>query len=107
MVCNYRPLKAEKHRVRLTIGGNRLDYERDTASPMANLLDTIFFLNSTISDASKGARFMSLDIRYFFLMSTLPVEDREYTRIHSKYFSEEYKTANKLHDKVNQDGFVY
>ena len=42
MVCDYRPLKEEKYRVRLTIGGDRLDYTNETASPAANLLDTFF-----------------------------------------------------------------
>ena len=107
MVCNFRPLKNEKHRVRLTIGGDKLDYDRDTASPTANLIDTKILLNSTISDSKKGAQFMSLDIKDFFLMSPLPVGDREYMRIHSKYFSDEYKTLNNLHDKINKDGYIY
>ena len=107
MVCNYRPLKEEKYRVRLTIGGDKLEYDKDTASPTANLLDTKILINSTISDANCGARFMSLDIKDFFLNSPLPVEDREYMKIHSRYFSEEYKTMNNLHDKVNKDGFIY
>ena len=65
MVCDYRPLKDEKYRVRLTIGGDKLDYKKETAFPAANLLDTNSLLNSTISDAHKGAQFMSLDIKDF------------------------------------------
>ena len=33
MVCDYRPNKKEKHRVRLTVGGDVLNYFGDSASP--------------------------------------------------------------------------
>ena len=65
MVCDYRPHKDEKHRVRLTVGGDVLPYDDDSASPAASLLETKLLLNSTISDASRGARFMTLDIKDF------------------------------------------
>ena len=50
MVCDYRPLKEEKFRVRLTIGGDKLEYLEETSSPAANLLKTKLLLNSVISD---------------------------------------------------------
>ena len=67
IVCDYRPHKQEKHRVRLTVSGDRPPYNDDVASPAASLLETKLLLNSTISDASKGARFMTLDIKDFLL----------------------------------------
>ena len=66
MVCDIRPLKTEKYRVRLTVGGDRLQYPDDTASPAATLLETKLLLNSTISQSSKNARFMTIDIKTFF-----------------------------------------
>ena len=48
MVCNYRPLNDKKYRVRLTIGGDKLNYQDETASPTDNLLDTKILINSTI-----------------------------------------------------------
>jgi len=33
-VCDFRPLKSEKHRVRMTIGGDKLEYQDETASPI-------------------------------------------------------------------------
>ena len=86
MVCDYRPLKDEKYRVRLTVGGDKLPYNDETASPTADLLETKILLNSTISDAHKGARFMGIDIKNFFLMTSLPTKNREYMRIHKKNF---------------------
>ena len=90
MVCDYRPLKDEPYRVRLTVGGNKLDYFGETASPTANLLETKLLINSVISDAHKGARFLGIDIKDFFLLSSLPADQKEYMRIHSKYFDDEF-----------------
>ena len=105
MVCDHRPLKTEKHRVRLTIGGDRLDCTYETASPAASLLETKLLLDSVISDANRGARFLTLDIKDFFLQSYL--KDPEYMRIHSRYFTQEFRDVYKLHNKINTDGYVY
>ena len=91
----------------MTIGGDKLDYTKETASPTANLLDTKILINSTILDAEKNARFMTIDIKDFFLMSPLPPGEREYMRIHSQYFDKEIRYLYKLHDKLNSDGYVY
>ena len=48
------------------IGGDKLEYKNDTASPTANLLDTKNLLNSTISDANKGAHFMGIELKIVF-----------------------------------------
>ena len=93
--------------MRLTIGGGKLEYDKETASPAANLLDTKLLLNSTILDAHKGARFMSLDIKDCFLMNTLPVGEQECMRIHSKYFYSKIKNQYNLHDKINNNECVY
>ena len=105
IVCDYRPLNTEKHRVRLTVGGDKLDYENDASSPAATLLDTKLILNSTISDACRGARFATIDIKDFFLQSTLP--SAEYMRIHSKYFTEDIKSKYNINNLQYDDGYVY
>ena len=63
MVCDYKPLKEEKYRVRLTIGGGVLDYNNNASSPTASLLEEKSLLNSVISDAHEGARFMTADVK--------------------------------------------
>ena len=91
MVCDYCLIKDKKYCVRLTIGGNKLDYDKETASPTANLLDTKILLNCTISDAYAGARFMNMDIKDCFLMTPLPIGEREYMHIHGKYFNNKFR----------------
>ena len=65
-VLDYRPLKSEPHCVCITVGGDRLTYDADAGAPAANMLETKILVNSTISDAKQGARFMSTDIKDFF-----------------------------------------
>ena len=40
MVCDYRPLKSDPYRVRLTVGGDKLEYDGDAGSPAASLMET-------------------------------------------------------------------
>jgi len=54
-VCNIRPQKAETHRVRMTAGGDKLDYPGDPSSPAEAILDAKLHINSVISDAKHGA----------------------------------------------------
>ena len=104
-VCDYRPLKSEKYRVRMTIGGDRLDYAEETASPAASLIETKLLINSVISDAKNGARFLTLDLKDHFLQTIM--KEPEYMRIHSKYLTKEIKNQYKTNNYVWKDGFIY
>ena len=105
MVCDIRPFKEEKFRVRLTVGGDRLYYPDDAASPAASLLETKLLINSTISQSAFGARFMTLDIKDFFLQTEMPT--CEYMRIHNKYFVKNLRKKYNINAIVANDGFVY
>ena len=104
-VCDYRPLKQEAYRIRITVGGDKLSYDKDAGSPAANLLETKILLNSTISDANKGARFMSLDIKDHFLAT--PMRDPEYMRVPFKYFPQDIIDKYNLDLKVSATGYIY
>jgi hypothetical protein len=58
--CNYQPQKEEKHCIRLTFGGNPIDYPDNKSTPMANLTTAILLINSTIS--TLGAKFLGIDL---------------------------------------------
>ena len=105
-VCDYRPLKSEKFRVRMTVGGDKLDYFDNTSSPTASLVETKLLINSVISDhKSKNSRFCSMDLKDFFL--TTPMDRAEYIRINARYFSTAFRTLYNLHDKIHSDGYIY
>ena len=67
MVCDYRLQKTGKHYVRLTIGGDKLEYDFDTTFSAASFIDTKLLLNSIISDSSWEAQFMTMDIEEDYL----------------------------------------
>ena len=69
--ADHRPLKPEPFRIRCVVGGDKLDYHHDTSSPTTDLLETKLLINSTISDPRMGARFCSVDLKDFFLSSTM------------------------------------
>ena len=90
-VLNYRPLKTEPYQVHVTVGDNRLAYTLDAGSPAANMLETKILVNSTISDASKRARFMSADLKDIFLAT--PMDGKEYMKVYHQYFPEDIKNG--------------
>jgi len=49
------------------------------ASPVASLLETKLILNSVISDADKGARFLTADVKDFFL--AMPMQKPEFMKV--------------------------
>ena len=104
-VLDYRPLKSEPHRVRITVGGDKLSYTADAGSPTANLLETKLLVNSTISDAHKGARFMSLDLKDFFLAT--PMEGNEYMRVNYRHFPDDIRKKYNLQEKVTDSGHIF
>ena len=63
MVVSIRPTKAKVNRVRVMVGGDRLDLPSATTTHCNVLTMTKCLLNSTIS--TPGARFMTLDIKDF------------------------------------------
>ena len=64
MVASIRPTKAEVNRVRVTVGGDCLNFPGATTTHCAGLTTTKCLLNSTIS--TPGARFTTLDIKDFY-----------------------------------------
>ena len=68
---------ALQYRVRGTIGGNQIQYAGDTAAHTASMQLIKILLNSVVS--SKGAKFMTADIKDFYLGTPLP--NTEYMRI--------------------------
>jgi hypothetical protein len=104
-ICDERPLKEESMRVRITVGGNRLDYNYDAGSPAASILETKLTINSVISDANQGARFMGADLKDFFLAS--PMKEPEYMRIHSRFFPPDVRKQYNIDSLIASDNYVY
>jgi hypothetical protein len=105
-VCTMRPGKAEEWRIRMTVGGDRLDAYQDVRSPAVGLIDTKLHLNSVISDAGKGARYFTVDLKDFFLQSLMHIF--QYMRVHRKYLPIEIiDEYNLTEDYFDSNGYVY
>jgi hypothetical protein len=70
LVCDFKPNKTEKHWVRLTVGGDRLDYSGDTATSTADITTFKILINSTLS--TEDAEKMMMDIKNYYLGTPLP-----------------------------------
>ena len=105
-VCAHRPTKTEPFCVRLVVGGDKLSTHLDICSPAISVVDTKLHLNSTIPDASRGARYATADIKDFFLQS--PMRQFQYMRVHKRYIPPEIRTEYTLMDThYNSNNYIY
>jgi hypothetical protein len=85
IVCDYKPHKKEKERVRLTVGGDRLDYSGDVTTSTADITTFKILIYSTLS--TKDAAMMMMDINNYYIGTPLP--RFEYMKMLSSRFPEE------------------
>ena len=83
--------------------GNKINYPEDCGTRTADLLTVKLLLNSVIS--TPGAKFMTLDISNFYLMT--PLKRREYVKMKLADFPDNVVEHYKLKEKATSDGFVY
>jgi hypothetical protein len=69
IVCDYKPHKKEQERVRLAVGGDRLDYYGDVATSTADITTFKILINSTLY--TKDADMMMMDITNYYLDTPL------------------------------------
>jgi hypothetical protein len=93
-----RPQKAKTHRVRLTGGGNLIDYPGVVSTPTAKMTTAKILFNSVIS--TPGAPFMCTDVKDFYLNT--PMARYKYMRlplhILPQAIVDQYKLLPLLHD---------
>ena len=102
-VCELKPNKAEVHRTRLTVGGDKVHYPGDVGTPTADLTLVKMHVNSVIS--TRNAHYMTLDVKNFYLNT--PMVRYEYVRIKIEDIPEEIIVEYNLREKVTSDGYVY
>jgi hypothetical protein len=84
------------------VSGDRINYPFDVGTPTADMLLVKLLFNSVIS--TKNAKFMSLDIRNFYL--EMPMERYEYMRMRMADIPDEIIEQYKLKE-IEKDGYVY
>ena len=85
LVVDIRPLKSEKYRVRVTVGGDKLEFVGDASSVAASLSTVKLLSNSVVS--TEDAIFTTADVKDFFYGSILP--DPEYMKLALKIIPQE------------------
>jgi hypothetical protein len=102
IVCDYKPHKKEKERVRLTVGGDILYYYGDVATSTADITTFKMLINSTLS--TTDAVMMMMDIKNYYMGTPLP--RYEYMRMLLSRFLEDIINKYNL-TALAVDGWVY
>ena len=74
IVVDFRPQKEDPNRVRITAGGNLIEYPHELTTQTADITTTKIMWNSTIS--TNGARYAASDAKNFYLAT--PLDNPEY-----------------------------
>jgi hypothetical protein len=101
IVCDYKRYKKERERVRLPVGGDRLDYPGDITTSTADITTFKILINSTLS--TKDAAMMMMDIKNYYLGTPLP--RFEYMKMLLSRFPEEIIQKYNL-NALTVDGWV-
>jgi hypothetical protein len=70
-VCDHKPHKAEKERVRLTFGGDKLDYSVEVTTSTTDITTFKILINSTLS--TEYAEMVMMDIEDYYLGTPLAI----------------------------------
>jgi hypothetical protein len=102
IVSDYKSHKKEKERVRLTVGGDKLDYSGDVATSTEDITTFKILINSALS--TKDAAMMMMDIKNYYLGS--PLSRFEYMKMLLSRFPEEIIQKYNL-NALAVDGWIY
>ncbi len=102
-VCTVKPEKVELNQTRFTVGGDRFNYLGEVATPTAEMLVAKMLFNSVIS--TKGARFMTMDISNFYIMT--PLHHPKFIRVKLSNIPDEVIEGYKLREKVTKNNSIH
>ena len=102
-VCMVRPEKAEQNRTRFVVGGDKINYPGEVATPTTEMLVTKLLFNSVIPTI--GEKIMTMGISNFYLMT--PLKRPEFIRINIRDIPDEIINEYKLKEKMTANGSIY
>ena len=101
IIANYRPQKADPYCICFTVGGHRIYYPRNVATPTVELATVKLHLNSVISDINSS--YMNVDVKDYYLGT--PMNHYEYMRIPVKRIPQDMMDQYNFPD-LNVNGHV-
>ena len=102
VVVDYRPEKSDPYLTTITVGGYRVNHPGDCGTPTMELTTVKILLNIVVS--TPNAKFMTIDIKYFYLNT--PMEMNKYMRLKISNPPESVVQKNNLEEKVTKYGYV-
>jgi hypothetical protein len=102
IVVDFCPQKTDPHHIRITAGGNLINYPGELSTRTADLTTSKLMWNSILVTA--GAKYMCFDIKNFYL--TAPLDQFEYMKMPIDLFPEWIVKQYKLMKRV-LNGFIY
>jgi hypothetical protein len=102
IVVDYREQKADPNRVRITAGGNLIDYPGELTTRTADITTSKMLWNSVIS--TKGAKYMTMDIKNFYLCC--PLDRSEFMKMPISIFPQHIIDQYHLMDFVYK-GYIW
>ena len=102
IVVDYRPQKEDPNRVRITAGGNLIQYPGELTTRTADLTTSKILWNSVLS--TPGAKFMGIDIKSFYL--TAPLDRYEYMKMPLAVFPQHVRDQYDLETHA-KNGYVF
>ena len=102
-VVAVRPEKSEPKRVRITAGGDRLDYYGETSTETASLETAKILINSVLS--TPGAKMGAIDVENFYIHTLLT--NFQYMRFHISMIPQEIINEYNLNNIMETDGWCY
>jgi len=102
IVVDYRSQKDDPNLVRITIGGNLIDYPGELTTHTADLTTTKLMWNSVIS--TEGAKYMTADIKSFYLET--PLDRFEYMKMNLDLFPQGFRDEYNLY-AIAKNGHVF
>ena len=102
VVVDHCPQQADPNRIRITAGGNLINYPGELTTRTADITTAKLLWNSVLS--TPGAKYMCLDIKKFYLSA--PLDRFEYMRIPFALFPPWIVEQYQLKDKV-LNGHIY
>jgi len=102
IVVDIRPQKKDPNRVRITVGGNLIDYPFETTTRTTDMITNKLLWNSVLS--TPDAKYCCGDLKNFYLET--PMERREYMRIKVEDIPDEFMDEYNLHAKIYK-GHIY
>ena len=101
--CRQRPKKEEVNWIRITAGGDRLEFQGDASTVTAELETTKIVFNSILS--TLDAKFMTIYISNMYLNMTL--QEYQYMQFNINMIPQEVIDHYNLQNKVTEDRWVY